>query len=77
MPQPTTSASPGRTAGPLRRDWLEDPRATLGSTLLVPMVDWRRLDLQRQDALGGQARTARQLRRLLNGVALQRSLAAG
>lgn len=43
-------------------DWLENPLATLSSSLLVPMVDWRRLDLQRLDALGERERTALQLR---------------
>lgn len=53
------SASSG---GPRWRDWLKDPLATLSSSLLVPMIDWRRLDLQRLDALDERERAALQLR---------------
>jgi outer membrane protein TolC len=40
------------TGGSHWSEWLEHPLARLSSTVLVPMIDWRRLDLQRQDALG-------------------------
>ncbi|HJV71149.1 TolC family protein [Ideonella sp.] len=40
------------TGGTRWSEWLEHPLARLGSTLLVPMIDWRRLDLQRLDAQG-------------------------
>ena len=40
------------TGGARWSDWLEHPLASLSSSLLVPMIDWRRLELQRLDALG-------------------------
>ena len=39
------------TGGTHWSEWLEHPLASLSGTLLVPLIDWRRLDLQRQDAL--------------------------
>ncbi|MEK8031254.1 TolC family protein [Ideonella sp. DXS29W] len=50
------------SGGPHWGDWLKNPLATLSSSLLVPMVDWRRLDLQRLDALDERERAALQLR---------------
>jgi|JI8StandDraft_2_1071088.scaffolds.fasta_scaffold33291_2 outer membrane protein TolC len=35
------------TQGTTVRDWLDRPLATLAGNLVVPLVDWRRLDLQR------------------------------
>jgi len=32
-------------------DWLRNPLASLAANLVVPMIDWRRLELQRQGAL--------------------------
>lgn len=40
------------TGGSHWSEWLEHPLARLSSTLLVPMIDWRRIELQRLDALG-------------------------
>lgn len=40
------------TGGTRWSEWLEHPLASLGSSLLVPMIDWRRIELQRLDALG-------------------------
>lgn len=66
------------SGGPRWSDWLEHPLATLGSTLLVPMVDWRRLDLQRQDALGEQESAALQLREVMHRALVEiEQLAAG
>ena len=39
-----------RTNGETMRDWFSQPIATLGQNLLVPLVDWRRLDAQRDQA---------------------------
>ncbi|MGM9490276.1 TolC family protein [Ideonella sp. YS5] len=50
------------TGGAHWSDWLEHPLARLSSTLLVPMIDWRRLDLARQDALGRHELAALALR---------------
>lgn len=57
------------TGGARWNDWLQNPLATLSGTLLVPMIDWRRLDLQREDARGERERIALQLR-----DAMQRAL---
>lgn len=48
------------------QDWLRDPLATLGANLVVPLVDWRRLDLQRDDARGALDSAALQLRDVLH-----------
>lgn len=48
-PRLSFSASVG-TGGTEARDWLSQPFLSLASNLLVPMVDWRRLDLQRDSA---------------------------
>ncbi len=66
------------SGGPRWRDWLEHPLATLSGALLVPMVDWRRLDLQQQDALGEQERAALQLREVMHRALVEiEQLAAG
>lgn len=39
-----------RTNGETIRDLFSQPIATLGQSLLVPLVDWRRLDAQRDEA---------------------------
>ncbi len=43
------SASLG-TGGSALRDWLSNPVAALAGNLVVPLIDWRRLDLQRNAA---------------------------
>lgn len=43
------SASLG-TGGSATRDWLSNPVAALAGNLVVPLIDWRRLDLQRDAA---------------------------
>lgn len=43
------SASLG-TGGAAVRDWLANPVAALAGNLVVPLIDWRRLDLQRATA---------------------------
>lgn len=43
------SASLG-TGGSRVHDWLDNPVASLAANLVVPMIDWRRLDLQRDAA---------------------------
>jgi NodT family efflux transporter outer membrane factor (OMF) lipoprotein len=43
------SASLG-TGGGAVRDWLSNPVASLAGNLVVPLIDWRRLDLQRDAA---------------------------
>ncbi len=43
------SASLG-TGGGTARDWLSNPLASLAGNLVVPLIDWRRLDLQRSAA---------------------------
>lgn len=48
-PRLSFSAGVG-TGGGSWRDWLGQPLMTLGANLLVPLVDWRRLDLQRDIA---------------------------
>ncbi|MFO1250181.1 MAG: TolC family protein [Inhella sp.] len=39
------------TGGSDAGDWLRNPLASLAANLVVPLVDWRRLELQRQGAL--------------------------
>jgi outer membrane protein TolC len=43
------SASLG-TGGSAVRDWFSNPVAALAGNLVVPLIDWRRLDLQRDAA---------------------------
>ena len=38
------------TGGSSAVDWLSSPVASLAGSLIVPMIDWRRLDLQRDNA---------------------------
>ena len=38
------------TGGSAAADWLRNPLASLASSLVVPMVDWQRLELQRETA---------------------------
>lgn len=60
---PQLTFSVAATSGGARwSEWLQHPLATLSGALLVPMVDWRRLDLQRDDARGERDRAALQLR---------------
>ena len=48
---PKLSLSAGlSTGGTEWRDWLDKPMANLAANLLVPLVDWRRLDLQQAQA---------------------------
>lgn len=35
------------TGGTVSRDWLSQPLASLAGNLVVPLIDWRRLDMQR------------------------------
>jgi outer membrane protein TolC len=45
---PSLNLSSGlNTSGSRWRDWFSQPLATLGLNLAVPLVDWRRLDAQR------------------------------
>jgi NodT family efflux transporter outer membrane factor (OMF) lipoprotein len=48
---PSLSFSAGLgTGGSHARDWLSQPLASLGANLIVPMIDWQRLALQREGA---------------------------
>lgn len=48
---PRLSFSAGvNTGGTLARDWLAQPLASFAANLVVPMIDWKRLDLQREGA---------------------------
>lgn len=38
------------TGGRELGDWLSQPLATLGASLAIPLIDWRRLDVQRDNA---------------------------
>ncbi|MFN3304490.1 MAG: TolC family protein, partial [Roseateles sp.] len=38
------------TGGAESRDWLSQPLASLGANLVVPLIDWQRLALQRDSA---------------------------
>lgn len=50
---PSLSFSAGLgTGGTHARDWLSQPLASLGASLIVPLIDWKRLDLQREGARG-------------------------
>ena len=60
---PSLSLSLGvGTGGAQWRDWLERPLATLSSSLIVPLVDWRRLDLQRGQSVNDVESAALSLR---------------
>jgi outer membrane protein TolC len=59
------------TGGTHWSEWLEHPLASLSSTLLVPMIDWRRLDLQRQDALDEHELAALALRNAMHGALVE------
>lgn len=60
---PALSFSLSASSGGTRWDeWLKNPLAALSANLLVPLVDWRRLDLQRLDARGELASAALRLR---------------
>lgn len=60
---PSLSLSLGLgTGGSQWRDWLERPLATLSSSLIVPLVDWRRLDLQRAQSVNEVESAALSLR---------------
>lgn len=48
-PSLSFSASLG-TGGSAVGDWLRNPLASLAGNLVVPLIDWRRLDLQREGA---------------------------
>jgi outer membrane protein TolC len=76
------------TQGATVRDWLDRPLATLAGNLVVPLVDWRRLDLQRDLARSELELAALALRETvaqalteiesawLDGQALRQQLAA-
>lgn len=60
---PSLSFTLGASSGGTRWDeWLKNPLASLSANLLVPLVDWRRLDLQRDDARGELQAAALRLR---------------
>lgn len=60
---PSLSLSLGvGTGGGHWRDWLDRPVATLSSSLIVPLVDWRRLDLQRAQSVNEVESAALSLR---------------
>lgn len=63
-PRLSFSASLG-TGGAAAGDWLRNPVAALAANLVVPLVDWRRLDLQRDSAQGELALAALALRETL------------
>ena len=81
------SASLG-TGGTAVRDWLSNPVAALAGNLVVPLIDWRRLDLQRDAARTELELAALNLREtvaralveietaLIDGQRLQQQLAA-
>jgi outer membrane protein TolC len=54
------------TGGADAGDWLRHPLASLSANLLVPLIDWRRLDLQRQQALSEVESSALALRDTLH-----------
>jgi outer membrane protein TolC len=50
---PRLSLSVGvSTGGERPSDWLQQPLASLAANLVVPLIDWRRLDIQREMAQG-------------------------
>jgi outer membrane protein TolC len=64
---PRLSFSAGvSTGGADSRDWLSQPLGSLAANLVVPLIDWRRLDLQRDLAQGELEIAALQLRDALN-----------
>lgn len=64
---PRLSFSAGvSTGGSDSRDWLSQPLGSLAANLVVPLIDWRRLDLQRDLAQGELEIAALQLRDTLN-----------
>lgn len=74
---PRLSFSAGlSTGGSHARDWLSQPLASLGTNLIVPMIDWQRLALQRDGArteLDAAALTLRDtLQRALADIETQR-----
>ncbi|MEJ6006120.1 TolC family protein [Paucibacter sp. AS339] len=54
------------TGGQQWTDWLERPLATLSANLVVPLVDWRRLELQRAQAGNEVESAALSLRDILH-----------
>lgn len=54
------------TGGSQSRDWLSQPLASLGANLVIPMIDWRRLALQRDGARTELDTAALTLRDTLN-----------
>ncbi|MDR7332314.1 TolC family protein [Roseateles asaccharophilus] len=54
------------TGGAQSRDWLSQPLASLGANLVVPMIDWQRLALQRDSARTELDTAALTLRDTLN-----------
>lgn len=54
------------TGGSHARDWLSQPLASLGANLVVPMIDWQRLALQRDGARTELDTAALTLRDTLN-----------
>lgn len=64
-PRLSFSASVNTGGGELRQ-WLSQPLATLAANLVVPMIDWRRLDLQRDTARTDLELAALALRDTLN-----------
>lgn len=54
------------TGGTEWRDWLDKPVANLAANLLVPLVDWRRLDLQQAQARTDVESAALSLREALH-----------
>jgi outer membrane protein TolC len=64
---PRLSFSAGMsTGGAQSRDWLSQPLASLGANLVVPMIDWQRLALQRDGARTELDSAALTLRDTLN-----------
>ena len=74
-PQLSFSAGLG-SGGPGWRDWLDHALATLTASLMVPLVDWARLDLQRQDALDEHELAALRLRDTLHRALVEVEQAA-
>ena len=60
-PSLSFSASVG-TGGSQTRDWLSQPVLALSSSLLIPMIDWRRLNLERDGARNALEQSALGLR---------------
>lgn len=64
-PRLSFSAGVG-TGGTEFRDWISQPLLSLAANLVVPMVDWRRLDLRRDSARTDVDLAALALREVLN-----------